>query len=231
MHDLSRSARVPAEPAGERPLEVLIVDNNSTDDTRRSSTWSDRSSHCSPCTYLEPRQGVPTDATPESSQAKAPIIAITDDDCRPAADWIASIVRPSSGIRTSTASAGSGRALAGTTFLMVHPLQASPLAMCEHGDEEAVDGGHAGGDLSDHSQSWRSDGRCSTRRAGFLRNTRAGRIGSSVANLACGIPGPLRAGRRRDRRRAARTTDQAVLPPLVRPLRRRARTVAAARDH
>jgi cellulose synthase/poly-beta-1,6-N-acetylglucosamine synthase-like glycosyltransferase len=70
---------------------VLIVDNNSTDDTRSVVEHAFGRSRI-PVSYIfEPRQGVSHGRNAGIQRARAPIIAFTDDDIRPAPDWIASI--------------------------------------------------------------------------------------------------------------------------------------------
>ena len=72
--------------------EVIVVDNNSTDDTRdvvKSFAGSDI-----PVSYMfEGRQGVSYARNTGIHQSRAPIIAFTDDDVRVAPDWITTIKR------------------------------------------------------------------------------------------------------------------------------------------
>ena len=131
--------------AGEVPYEVLIVDNNSTDDTRAVVERAMASSPV-PLKYLfEPRQGVSYGRNTGILHARAPIVAITDDDCRPAADWIASIVQAFE--KYPHADCIGGRVVPAWPDHVPSwftALQASPLAICEHGDEDLpVDAGHA----------------------------------------------------------------------------------------
>ena len=131
--------------AGEVPYEVLIVDNNSTDDTRAVVERAIASSPV-PLKYLfEPRQGVSYGRNTGILHARAPIVAITDDDCRPAADWIASIVQAFE--KYPDADCIGGRVVPAWPDHVPSwftELQASPLAICEHGDEDLpVDAGHA----------------------------------------------------------------------------------------
>ena len=127
------------------PYEVLIVDNNSTDDTRAVVERAIESSPV-PLKYLfEPRQGVSYGRNTGILHARAPIVAITDDDCRPAADWIASIVQAFE--KYPHADCIGGRVVPAWPDHVPSwftELQASPLAICEHGDEDLpVDAGHA----------------------------------------------------------------------------------------
>lgn len=73
--------------------ELIIVDNNSTDQTRQ--LCNSFLSRCAiPVRYiLEPRQGVSYARNTGMAQAKAPIFAFSDDDVCVGKDWIASIKR------------------------------------------------------------------------------------------------------------------------------------------
>jgi glycosyltransferase involved in cell wall biosynthesis len=140
MHDLSRALESLLDQQGNVRFEVLIVDNGSTDDTRRVVDAVRSSSHEVSVTYLyEPRHGVSYGRNAGIEQAKAPIIAFTDDDCQPAANWVESIVRAFE--RHTDVDCIGGRVVARWPEHVPEwftPLQASPLALCEHGDEEAV---------------------------------------------------------------------------------------------
>lgn len=73
--------------------DVVVVDNNSTDATR-STVEASRDTMRVPVTYLfEPRQGKSFALNTGIEHAKGDIIAFTDDDVIPAADWIATVVR------------------------------------------------------------------------------------------------------------------------------------------
>jgi len=127
------------------PYEVIIVDNNSTDDTRRVVESAMAGSPV-PLKYLfEPQQGVSYGRNTGIRHAEAPIIAFTDDDCRAAPDWVASIVRAFD--RYPEVDCIGGRVV--PTWPAEVPSwftgrQASPLAICEHGDEDfPVDANHA----------------------------------------------------------------------------------------
>ena len=73
-------------------VEIIVVDNNSTDDTRdvvQSLAGSDGTR----VVYLkEERQGNSYAKNTGIHRANAPIIAFTDDDVRVAHDWIRTIV-------------------------------------------------------------------------------------------------------------------------------------------
>jgi glycosyltransferase involved in cell wall biosynthesis len=119
------------------PYELVIVDNNSTDDTRDVVQRAIPASPV-PLIYLfEPRQGVSYGRNAGILEARAPIIAFTDDDCRPAADWVHSIVRAFA--QHPNIDCIGGRAVPRWPERVpawFTPLQASPLALCEHGDKE-----------------------------------------------------------------------------------------------
>jgi glycosyltransferase involved in cell wall biosynthesis len=72
--------------------ELIVVCNNSPEDTRRAVIEAQ-----SACGYRlilidEPRQGKCSALNAALAAARAPVIACTDDDCRPALDWLERIV-------------------------------------------------------------------------------------------------------------------------------------------
>ena len=70
--------------------EVIVVDNNSTDATRR--TLEDLCDKYDNLFYhFEPQQGVSYARNRGIAAARARILAFTDDDIKPASDWVASI--------------------------------------------------------------------------------------------------------------------------------------------
>lgn len=73
--------------------EAVIVDNNSTDDTRLVvQSFIDRAN--ARLSYVfEPRQGLSFGRNAGIARATAPLIAFTDDDVLPAPDWVARIKR------------------------------------------------------------------------------------------------------------------------------------------
>ena len=77
---------------GETAYEVIVVDNNSTDDTRnvfdklRAKPGYDKLTY-----YFEEKQGVSHARNKGIAAARASLIAFTDDDIRPAPDWVSSI--------------------------------------------------------------------------------------------------------------------------------------------
>src|SRR5262249_52705605 len=72
--------------------EIVIVDNNSSDDTR--AVVDAFGTACSiPVRYaFEPRQGLSFARNTGVAHAKGEILACTDDDCRPEPTWIRHIV-------------------------------------------------------------------------------------------------------------------------------------------
>lgn len=77
---------------GTPPFELIVVDNNSTDGTRQAvERLAARDGRVR---YLfEPQQGLSYARNAGLRQARAPLIAFTDDDVRAQPDWVAAIVR------------------------------------------------------------------------------------------------------------------------------------------
>ena len=72
--------------------EVIVADNNSTDDTRRVvEELRAASPHVDLIYCFEPEQGVSYARNTAIAHARAPILAFTDDDIRPALDWVAAV--------------------------------------------------------------------------------------------------------------------------------------------
>jgi glucosyl-dolichyl phosphate glucuronosyltransferase len=85
--------RLLAQSAGSPAYEVLLVDNNSSDDTRRVAERY-TSSRAGPVQYLfEPRQGVVHARNTGIAAARSDIIAFTDDDVWVTEDWVEVIKR------------------------------------------------------------------------------------------------------------------------------------------
>jgi glycosyltransferase involved in cell wall biosynthesis len=86
-----RSVLAQREPTTPR-FEMIVVDNNSTDGTReiieRFAAMDRRVRY-----VFEPRQGLSYARNAGIRDARAPLIAFTDDDVRAEADWIAAIIR------------------------------------------------------------------------------------------------------------------------------------------
>jgi glycosyltransferase involved in cell wall biosynthesis len=73
--------------------EVIVVDNNSTDDTKRLVHSYIAQGHTNLRYLFEGRQGLSYAREAAIAHARAPIIAFTDDDVRVAPDWVSSIKR------------------------------------------------------------------------------------------------------------------------------------------
>ena len=73
-------------------FEILVVDNNSSDDTRRVV---ERFADCHPPVryFFEPRQGVSHARNTGIAAAHAPLVAFIDDDVEADAAWVATIKR------------------------------------------------------------------------------------------------------------------------------------------
>src|SRR6266496_2856006 len=79
-----REQRVPPEIT----WEVIVVDNNSSDDTR-AVVESLRPTFPAPLLYVfEPHQGTSRARNAGIDQAKGTAISFTDDDTLPASDWV-----------------------------------------------------------------------------------------------------------------------------------------------
>jgi glycosyltransferase involved in cell wall biosynthesis len=91
LHDAVRSVlaqRVAITPA----FELIVVDNNSTDCTREIvERFADADRRVR--YVFEPQQGLSYARNAGIRQARAPLIAFTDDDVRAEPDWVAAIVR------------------------------------------------------------------------------------------------------------------------------------------
>jgi len=73
--------------------ELIVVDNNSTDDTKDIVAAFVDSSFCEIKYVFEGRQGHSRARNRGLAEAKYPLIAFTDDDCYVARDWMVSILR------------------------------------------------------------------------------------------------------------------------------------------
>jgi glycosyltransferase involved in cell wall biosynthesis len=81
-----------AQSANAPPFELIVVDNNSTDTTREvveRFAVSDRRVRY----LMESRQGLSHARNAGIREARAPLVAFTDDDVRAQPDWVATIVR------------------------------------------------------------------------------------------------------------------------------------------
>jgi GT2 family glycosyltransferase len=73
------------------PWEILVVDNNSRDHTEEVVAASARSARATVRYVRESRQGTSHARNRGTREARGSIVAFTDDDVFPAADWVASI--------------------------------------------------------------------------------------------------------------------------------------------
>lgn len=73
--------------------EVVLVDNNSTDETRRVVEEFIARGHRNLRYFFEPKQGLSHGWNRGIAEARGRIIAFTDDDIRVRADWVANIKR------------------------------------------------------------------------------------------------------------------------------------------
>jgi GT2 family glycosyltransferase len=119
--------------------EVIVVDNNSTDDTRAVVQWF-VSRGTVPIRYVfEPRQGLSFARNAGIARAAAPLVAFTDDDVRAAPDWVAQIKRcfdahPAAGFI-------GGKVLPrwqGSVPEWLTPDHWSPLALVDYGNAPVV---------------------------------------------------------------------------------------------
>jgi glycosyltransferase involved in cell wall biosynthesis len=74
------------------PDEVIVVDNNSTDRTLEVAREFQRSLALK--YFLETRQGIAYARNTGIEHAKNEIVVFTDDDCRPAPNWLEELVTP-----------------------------------------------------------------------------------------------------------------------------------------
>ena len=77
---------------GTTAYELIVVDNNSTDDTRNViAQLREKPGYEKIAYHFEEQQGVSHARNRGIATARAPIIAFTDDDIRPASNWVSSI--------------------------------------------------------------------------------------------------------------------------------------------
>jgi glycosyltransferase involved in cell wall biosynthesis len=81
------------QEAGDVRYEVIVVDNNSPDRTRDVVESYIKSGHANLRYVFEGKQGVAYARNTALAQARAPVVAFTDDDVRVAPDWVASVKR------------------------------------------------------------------------------------------------------------------------------------------
>lgn len=89
---LEQALRALARQVGDVLHEVIVVDNNSTDETSGVvRSWMSRMPHLR--LEHEPQQGLPYARNTGVLAANAPIVAFTDDDVEVGPEWVATIKR------------------------------------------------------------------------------------------------------------------------------------------
>lgn len=73
--------------------ELIIVDNNSSDDIKDIAVSFGESSFCEIKYVFEGRQGLAYARNRGLAEARHPLVAFTDDDCYVARDWMVTILR------------------------------------------------------------------------------------------------------------------------------------------
>ncbi|MGE3275493.1 MAG: glycosyltransferase family 2 protein [Vicinamibacterales bacterium] len=129
------------DPPHDCAVEILVVDNNSTDDTPRvigdacaAGPFPVRALH-------EPAQGKSFALNTALGAARGDVLALTDDDVRPARDWLCRIVEV---FRARDVTFTFGKVLPRWSVtpppeLLTRPAQDiwGPLALIDYGDEPA----------------------------------------------------------------------------------------------
>lgn len=116
--------------------EVIVVDNNSTDETRPVVEGFILRGHTNLRYIFEGRQGLSYARNTAVSAARAPLVAFTDDDVRVAPDWVATVKRVFD--HQSEAAWIGGKVLPRWPFpppSWLTPEQWSPLAIVDYGDQ------------------------------------------------------------------------------------------------
>jgi glycosyltransferase involved in cell wall biosynthesis len=125
-----------AQGAGAPPFEVIVVDNNSTDETRRV-VEAFVTPHGRLRYVFEPRQGLSHARNTGIVEARADIVAFTDDDVRVSPAWVAVI--SAAFARHPQVDCLGGRILPiwpGPTPKWLTPLRwVGPLALQDYGEE------------------------------------------------------------------------------------------------
>ena len=118
--------------------EVIVVDNNSTDATR--STLEELCSKYDTLSYhFERQQGVSYARNRGIAAARAPILAFTDDDIKPAPDWIASVSEGFKRFPEADCIGGKVLPQTATEFPMwLTSKHWTPLALLDMGDKPLV---------------------------------------------------------------------------------------------
>jgi glycosyltransferase involved in cell wall biosynthesis len=117
--------------------EVIVVDNNSTDDTRRTIEELHKKPGYENLQYFfEEQQGVSYARNRGIAAARAPVLAFTDDDIRPAPDWVRSINEGFKRFPQADCIGGKVLPERGTEFpVWLTSKHWTPLALMDLGDE------------------------------------------------------------------------------------------------
>jgi glycosyltransferase involved in cell wall biosynthesis len=118
--------------------EVIVVDNNSTDTTRR--TLEDLCHKYDNLSYhFEPQQGVSYARNRGIAAARAPILAFTDDDIKPAPNWVAAVREGFKKFPDADCIGGKVLPQTATEFpVWLTSKHWTPLALLDMGDEPVV---------------------------------------------------------------------------------------------
>lgn len=116
--------------------EVVVVDNNSSDDTRSMVEELRDNGHPNLVYSFEKKQGVSYARNNGIAAARAPILAFTDDDIRVAPDWIWSISQGFKRFPQADCIGGKVLPQPATEFpAWLTTMHWSPLALLDLGDE------------------------------------------------------------------------------------------------
>src|SRR5689334_20731290 len=117
--------------------EVIVVDNNSTDDTRRTiEQLRNQPGYENLHYFFEEQQGVSYARNRGIAAARAPILAFTDDDIRPSQDWVKSIRAGFERFPQADCIGGKVLPEIGTQFpVWLTSKHWTPLALMDLGDE------------------------------------------------------------------------------------------------
>jgi len=125
-------------PPGDYTAEILVVDNNSTDNTAAVVAESARTGPTRVSYVREKRQGKSFALNRGLAHTQADVVALTDDDVQPSADWLNRIV---AAFRQQDVSFVFGKVLplwgaVPPPELLTSRAQAiwGPLAICDYGD-------------------------------------------------------------------------------------------------
>lgn len=126
------------QEAGHLRYEVIIVDNNSTDRTREVVESWQAQGHDNLRYVFEGRQGVSYGRNTGIAAARTPIVAFTDDDVFPSADWVARIASALHDYPEMDYVGGKSLAVTGTRFprWLTGGSHWAPIAVIDYGDSE-----------------------------------------------------------------------------------------------